>query len=828
MESYFYDTQKGRIKNRFFFIFGKTSDTFCENNYIEYSFENVLYNHLKELGYRRIIFYSRENKKRIYCYDDDEFALIDDLESKTTTRKKTVTQHMRGPVQAPVTRIKMDDDSSPAINIKEPKKNLCIMGDDRSLFTRINSCMKNDDKIKTAVIFPEAECLINGFGAKDNIRSEIFDEFERYKRLKNDNIMIFIFPERTYDKLMEVYKHREEYWKIFFEPLLKINEESESANNETANNTAVIDIESPAIGEIRNAINYIRLKHNMKVDFLEFEEILKKIAKYNGKKKEPLRDFIQTLKEKFVQDGKVLNKKNFNEVFSEKDEKTAQEKLNELVGMESVKNEINKIRAAANKESKNQKIALDTAFRSRILPPVIIKDDPKDNKIKYLHRVITGNPGTGKTTFAKLLGEIYYELGYLSSGHCVVIESAEELMKSHVGESAEETRKMIKKAMGGVLFIDEAYTLAEKTDVGGQVANEIIATLVSAMSANNGRFAVVAAGYTNEMQKFYKANSGFPRRFGKQIEINDYKPNELREIFEKFLIPYSATPNKELAAMLDTFFYNLYHTRDKSEWGNAGSIEEIVEQIYKNYCVRTENMEDEEAIVFTPDDIPEDYRQHLVKSIHQEFIFDRIRIEKLKETENSNETISDSLLLIKTISNDGSEGFGSGFLITADGYIITCYHVIENAKEISVRDERRTWANATVIKLNKDIDIALLKIQGLKHPTLKLQRPDAKNNEREHIYLFGFPFGSLINDNIDSLNASYFEGYISSFQKIKNIDVIFIGGEAKRGNSGGCVLSKNTDEVIGILQGSKTFRDEEINHFIPIKYVWQEFIAYKN
>ena len=144
------------------------------------------------------------------------------------------------------------------------------------------------------------------------------------------------------------------------------------------------------------------------------------------------------------------------------------------------------------------------------------------------HLVFSGNPGTGKTTVARILAQLYKEIGVLSSGHLVEVDRS-GLVAGYVGQTAIKTQEKIDEAIGGVLFIDEAYTLVkEQSNDFGQ---EAIDTLLKAMEDNRRNLIVIVAGYTNEMNKFIESNPGLKSRFNKYIEFPDYSLCELEQIF---------------------------------------------------------------------------------------------------------------------------------------------------------------------------------------------------------------------------------------------------------------------------------------------------------
>ena len=253
----------------------------------------------------------------------------------------------------------------------------------------------------------------------------------------------------------------------------------------------------------------------------------------------------------------------------------AMNELNHMIGMENIKKEINEM------------VRLVRFYRESSRNVL--------NKF-YLHTVFVGNPGTGKTTVARILTKIYKALGVLERGHMIETDR-QGLVAGYVGQTAIKTAERIDESMGGVLFIDEAYALTSSGSGsmagGSDFGNEAIQTILKRMEDNRGQFFVFAAGYPDNMEAFLKANPGLRSRFDKILKFEDYQSKDLMEIALQMLEEEGLIVDKDAKKHLDKYLDFLYEFRDKY-FGNARSVRNVVNDIVKNQSLRLASIPSEE------------------------------------------------------------------------------------------------------------------------------------------------------------------------------------------------------------------------------------------
>lgn len=285
-------------------------------------------------------------------------------------------------------------------------------------------------------------------------------------------------------------------------------------------------------------------------------------------------------------ENKPVENKNVSIPKEEDTLKKVLKELDELIGLENVKKDVHELINLLEIQKKRAKEGLK-------------------NPEVTLHTVFLGPPGTGKTTVARLLSRIYKHLGFLSKGQLYETDR-EGLVAGYVGQTATKVDKVVDESLGGVLFIDEAYSLTQNM-MGNDFGGEAINTLLKRMEDHRDDFAVVVAGYTEPMKLFVESNPGLRSRFNRYFYFDHFKPSELFEIFESFCKKSDFVISEDAREKLNDTFELIYEKKDDS-FGNARVVRNLFEKCIQNQAnriVKLPKLNQKILKTFEEADIPE-------------------------------------------------------------------------------------------------------------------------------------------------------------------------------------------------------------------------------
>lgn len=633
--------------NKIFLIYGNLDDMFISKDLQKNNFRAYLNAYLKELGYKRIVYYSGAKNVGKYVLDDESAMLAinknkqknntsDNAQSSDNSQKskrrhrilnpQASAKYEKNPEQntQPDSQTKTNTDSktdthtqvsqnhnekssknnnkkTKKLIYKQPKITPAEFLDDAKK-------MMSDAGTKTAVVFTFIQDFLTDRSAPLQPYMELLSHlWGEYSINGNDNICIFLAPQMDCGDLEKLFDNNEN-GEIFKNRFFN--------DSGSINRGCTIKIGLPDSDEITLMLEYLRLvgDNGKKITFprKNLHTIVSNIMflsheadkdenrdGYLSSVYDTISHYIHSQSEDIVNiDEKVIKKLYYK--YKSEEETDPLTKLSTTHGWESVAERIKEIlrdykmkKAAAEKEFK----PITENSNSSLTTDRLNKDDT-DVGFKYPipHFVLRGNPGVGKTTVARLIGQIFYDAGILKKGHTVEAKR-DDLVDRYVGGTAVKTTECVMQAQDGVLFIDDAYSLIDKGE-DNNYPKEAIDTLVPIMTnPEKYRFCMIMAGYPEPMDELLEMNSGLRSRFSRAniITIEDYKPDTLKEIFVNNCKKdgyrfWGDVDGEENPLDLDLFFNNLYQQRNRADFGNARDIVALAKETKMQSSLRDDTL----------------------------------------------------------------------------------------------------------------------------------------------------------------------------------------------------------------------------------------------
>lgn len=540
---------------RIFLFNGKTKDYFLMPDGRYMRFELVLHEYLKkELNYDIVAFVDHNG---LFFWDEE--SAREAMQAKSR-REKPRPASIRGLMKRPkgiTTRPPAEAEAPAPVQWRYD-----FAGDARMLLPQVMGILQRD--ISAAVVVLERSLLFN-IHPQDpvffNFRGFLCDTMTFFP---HDNRNLMIFAENT-ENIQDLAR---QFGEMGLGDLFFTRENSQSDGK-----AGFAYIGPPGREECRRLFSWFRVVKQRPVHLPDADAMGVLAASWSKEKNQGLHVLAARLEK--VREFRLDS---VEEKLEMKAEKSAQELLDDLVGMEEVKKQVLLQLATLNREEAKK----EDAKKEEMFWPKRLGAQKTTGTHPYLdHFALLGNPGTGKTTVARIIGKLLQERGLLETGHFIGVTRG-DLVGEYVGSTAVKTRQVLERAMGGVLFIDEAYSLYKgESDTFGQ---ECIDTLIEAMETQRGRFVMILAGYPNEMRRLIASNPGFRRRV-KEIVIPDYTDAQLAEIMRRMLAKDAC--ESDVRENLDFYVKNLLANRTvRNDWGNAGEIRRICEDARKRCDAR--------------------------------------------------------------------------------------------------------------------------------------------------------------------------------------------------------------------------------------------------
>lgn len=609
-------------QNKIFLIYGNLDDMFITRNLQRCNFRFLLNGYLKSLGYEQIVYYSGAKNVGKFVLDDDSAVLAinknkahrkDNATAEAKPAKKRRIMNPRASAAAEQTSTAQTDNATPAppasgsqessepgkLVYKQPKITPVEFLDDAKK-------MMADTSHKSAIVFTFFQDFFTDQSAPLQPYLELISHlWDEYTSQTNENICIFLAPQMSSSDLSKMFDNNMETGFVLKNRFFN--------ENGTVNRRTTIEVRLPNLDELGYLLEYLRIvgAHGKRITYKQAEKkrltssllFLSNEAEKNEKGSGQLYSIYNNIVDYMMGfdtdevpvDESVI--KDLYKAYKKEDDSDPLEKLKNTKGWESVASRIEEIlkdyrmkKAAAEGKAKNHPAKKNTA---PACSNERIDSDKGSSGYRYPipHFILRGNPGVGKTTVARLIGQIFYNEGILLKGSTIEAKR-DDLVDQYVGGTAIKTTECVERAQEGVLFIDDAYSLIDKGDEHNY-PREAIDTLVPIMTnPEKYKFCMIMAGYPEPMDELLEMNSGLRSRFSKAniLTIEDYKPELLQEIFVNYCrkdgYRFVGDEEGEEPLDLELFFTNLYNQRNRADFGNARDIVALAKEVKMQCSLR--------------------------------------------------------------------------------------------------------------------------------------------------------------------------------------------------------------------------------------------------
>ncbi len=462
--------------------------------------------------------------------------------------------------------------------------------------------LMSDASVKTAIVFPFFQDFATDSSAPLQQYSELLSHlWDEYTLVTNENICIFLAPQMSAEQLSGLFD------------TLAVGNVFRSRffnDNGTVNTSCTVHVGLPNRDEFVYMLEYLRIvgDEGKRLTY-SMEDMRQAVSSLMYQSREADREenragYLSAVYENIVRymqsqtgDTVPFGENAVKAIYGSTGGNNADplETLMTTRGWENVAKRVNEI--VTDYKLKKERAMRDMPQTEEVSRLVLSNEriDVPEDKASFdypvPHFVIKGSPGVGKTTVVRLIGQIFYEVGILKKGMTIEATS-EDLVDRYVGGTANRTRGKIIEAQESVLFVDDAYSLLDKSENGGNFSKQAIDEIVAAMTnTKQYRFCLIMAGYPEPMDEMLTMNAGLSSRFGVSniLTIDDYTPDILEGIFVKNCTKDGYRFDDEVSAQKGLFFANLYSQRDRANFGNARDVVAIAKDVKMQSSLRDDN-----------------------------------------------------------------------------------------------------------------------------------------------------------------------------------------------------------------------------------------------